>query len=173
MSDARKVLFVDRDGTLVEEPADEQVDSLEKIRFMPDVFASLQKLTAAGYRLVMVTNQDGLGTSSFPREKFELAQNFIVDAFASQGLAFDAICVCPHRPADGCDCRKPRPGHVADYLRNTQVDLAHSAVIGPARAAQRQRRGNLAGHRARTAGTPRQLQARDQGDAHPDRTRPG
>ncbi len=130
MSDARKVLFVDRDGTLVEEPADEQVDSLEKIRFMPDVFASLQKLTAAGYRLVMVTNQDGLGTASFPRQTFELAQNFIVDAFASQGLTFDAICICPHRPADGCNCRKPQPGHVAEYLRATKVDLAHSAVIG-------------------------------------------
>src|SRR5690349_25047193 len=130
MSDARKVLFVDRDGTLVEETADEQVDSLDKIRFMPDVFASLQKLTAAGYRLVMVTNKNGLGTASFPRDKFELAQDFIVEAFASQGLTFDAICVCPHRPADDCDCRKPKPGHVAGYLRSTSVDLARSAVIG-------------------------------------------
>jgi imidazoleglycerol-phosphate dehydratase/histidinol-phosphatase len=130
MTDARKVLFVDRDGTLVEEPPDEQVDSLGKIRFMPDVFASLQKLTAAGYRLVMVTNQDGLGSVSFPRERFELAQQFILDAFASQGLSFDAICICPHRPADGCDCRKPKPGHAADYLRNTAVDLTRSAVIG-------------------------------------------
>jgi len=130
MSEASKVLFVDRDGTLVEEPPDEQVDSLEKIRFMPDVFAELQKLTAAGYRLVMVTNQDGLGTASFPREKFELAQNFIVEAFASQGLTFDAVCICPHRPADGCSCRKPNPGMVAEYLRSTPVDLARSAVIG-------------------------------------------
>jgi imidazoleglycerol-phosphate dehydratase/histidinol-phosphatase len=130
MSEASKVLFVDRDGTLVEEPPDEQVDSLEKIRFMPDVFAELQKLTSAGYRLVMVTNQDGLGTASFPREKFELAQNFIVEAFASQGLTFDAICICPHRPADGCSCRKPNPGMVAEYLRSTPVDLARSAVIG-------------------------------------------
>ena len=130
MSEALRVLFVDRDGTLVEEPPDEQVDSLEKIRFMPAVFASLQKLTAAGYRLVMVTNQDGLGTASFPREKFELAQNFIVDAFASQGLTFGAICICPHRPADGCSCRKPNPGMVAEYLRNAPVDMAGSAVIG-------------------------------------------
>ena len=130
MTEASRVLFVDRDGTLVEEPPDEQVDSLEKIRFMPDVFAELQKMTSAGYRLVMVTNQDGLGTASFPREKFELAQNFIVNAFASQGLTFDAICVCPHRPADGCSCRKPNPGMVAEYLRTTSVDMARSAVIG-------------------------------------------
>jgi len=130
MTETQKVLFVDRDGTLVEEPPDEQIDSLEKIRFMPDVFASLQKLTAAGYRLVMVTNQDGLGTATFPQEKFELAQNFILEAFASQALTFDAICLCPHRPADGCDCRKPKPGHVAEYLRNTPLDLARSAVIG-------------------------------------------
>jgi imidazoleglycerol-phosphate dehydratase/histidinol-phosphatase len=126
----QKILFVDRDGTLVEEPPDEQVDSLEKIRFMPEVFASLKKLTAAGYRLVMVTNQDGLGTRSFPRPAFEKPQNFIIESFASQGLTFDAICICPHRPADGCDCRKPRPGMVAEFLKTAAVDLARSAVIG-------------------------------------------
>ena len=74
MSQARKYLFVDRDGTLIEEPADEQVDSLAKVRWMPDVFASLQKVVAAGYRLVMITNQDGLGTPSLPREQFEAPQ---------------------------------------------------------------------------------------------------
>ena len=67
----QKYLFVDRDGTLIEEPPDEQVDSLEKVRWMPGVFAALQQLVAAGYRLVMVTNQDGLGTPGFPRERFD------------------------------------------------------------------------------------------------------
>ncbi|MDR2214218.1 MAG: bifunctional histidinol-phosphatase/imidazoleglycerol-phosphate dehydratase HisB [Nevskiaceae bacterium] len=127
---AQRVLFVDRDGTLIEEPADEQVDSLDKIRFMPGVFAALQSIVAAGYRLVMVTNQDGLGTASFPLEQFEQPQRFMLDAFASQGLTFDAICVCPHRPADNCDCRKPKPGIVRDYLASHSIDLAASAMVG-------------------------------------------
>jgi imidazoleglycerol-phosphate dehydratase / histidinol-phosphatase len=127
---AERVLFIDRDGTLVEEPADEQVDSLAKIRWVPGVFAALQRLSAAGYRLVMVTNQDGLGTASFPREHFEPAQNFIVETLASQGITFDAICICPHKPADGCACRKPKLGIVQDYLQRTRIDRANSAVIG-------------------------------------------
>jgi imidazoleglycerol-phosphate dehydratase/histidinol-phosphatase len=125
-----KVLFVDRDGTLVVEPPDEQVDRLDKIRFVPDVFASLQQLLRAGYRLVMVTNQDGLGTASFPQSDFAIPQQFILEAFASQGITFDAICICPHTPADGCDCRKPAVKIVESYLRDHQIDRAQSAVIG-------------------------------------------
>lgn len=126
----QKYLFLDRDGTLVEEPADEQVDSLEKIRWMPGVFGALQQLTAAGFQLVMVTNQDGLGTPSFPRPRFELAQKFILDTLASQGISFAAICICPHRPADNCDCRKPRVGILREFLAGHSIDLAASAVIG-------------------------------------------
>jgi imidazoleglycerol-phosphate dehydratase/histidinol-phosphatase len=125
-----KVLFVDRDGTLVVEPPDEQVDRLDKIRFVPDVFASLQQLVRAGYRLVMVTNQDGLGTASFPQPDFAIPQQFILEAFASQGITFDAICICPHLPDDGCDCRKPAAKIVEGYLRDHTIDLAHSAVVG-------------------------------------------
>jgi imidazoleglycerol-phosphate dehydratase/histidinol-phosphatase len=126
----QKYLFVDRDGTLIEEPPDEQVDSLAKVRWMPDVFAALQKLTAAGYQLVMVTNQDGLGTASFPRENFEAPQQFVLDTLASQGIGFAGICICPHRPADGCDCRKPKLGLVKDFLAAHSVDLAASAMVG-------------------------------------------
>ncbi|HUI60613.1 MAG TPA: hypothetical protein VLX90_10340, partial [Steroidobacteraceae bacterium] len=78
------IVFVDRDGTLVEEPDDQQVDSLEKIRFMPGVFAALGQLRRQGYRLVMVTNQDGLGTPAYPQASFALVQKFIIDTFASQ-----------------------------------------------------------------------------------------
>jgi imidazoleglycerol-phosphate dehydratase/histidinol-phosphatase len=130
MSTAQKYLFVDRDGTLVEEPADEQVDSLEKIRWMPGVFGALQQLTSAGYQLVMVTNQDGLGTPAFPRGRFDLAQNFILDTLASQGVTFAAICICPHRPADNCDCRKPKVGMLREFLATHSIDPAASAVIG-------------------------------------------
>jgi len=125
-----KVAFVDRDGTLVEEPADEQVDLLEKIRFMPDVFASVKRLQAAGFRLVMVTNQDGLGGASLPQEKFDLAHQFILDAFSSQGIEFDAVFICPHFVRDACECRKPKTALVAGYVRDHAVDLAASCMIG-------------------------------------------
>jgi len=125
-----KVVFLDRDGTLVEEPPDEQVDRLEKIRFFPGVFAALAKLQAAGYRLAMVTNQDGLGTDSFPLSDFERTQQFIVDSFASQGIVFDEIFVCPHRKNDGCDCRKPKTSLVDRWVAERKIDLAASAMVG-------------------------------------------
>ena len=125
-----KVLFVDRDGTLVEEPADEQVDSLAKIRFLPEVFAALNELQRAGYKLVMVTNQDGLGTASFPQENFEIPQRFILDAFASQGIHFEAVFICPHFPRDACACRKPLTTLVDDWIKTAGVDLTTSAMVG-------------------------------------------
>jgi imidazoleglycerol-phosphate dehydratase/histidinol-phosphatase len=130
MNAPRPTLFIDRDGTLIEEPPDEQVDRLEKIRFVPGVFAALGELAAAGYSLVMVTNQDGLGTASFPQADFELSQDFILAAFASQGLRFDGVCICPHFAADGCDCRKPRTGLLREYLATHAFDPSRSAVIG-------------------------------------------
>ena len=125
-----KVLFVDRDGTLIEEPPDEQVDAIEKIRFMPGVFAALRHAQRAGYQLAMVTNQDGLGSASFPQAAFDVPHQFMLDAFSSQGIEFDAVFVCPHRKADGCDCRKPKIKLVEGYVRDQAVDLAASAMIG-------------------------------------------
>ena len=125
-----KVLFVDRDGTLIEEPADEQVDSLEKIRFMPGVFDALRQAKSAGYKLAIVTNQDGLGTASFPQAHFDVPHQFLLDAFSSQGIEFDAVFVCPHRKTDACGCRKPATKLVEGYVRDLQVDLAASAMIG-------------------------------------------
>jgi imidazoleglycerol-phosphate dehydratase/histidinol-phosphatase len=130
MTAPAKILFIDRDGTLIEEPADEQVDSLAKVQWMPDVFVSLQKAVAAGYRLVMVTNQDGLDTPSFPRAQFEPPQRFVLDTLASQGIRFDEIFICPHKPADGCSCRKPKAGHIGDFLQRVPADLSASAVVG-------------------------------------------
>ena len=124
------VLFVDRDGTLVEEPSDKQVDSLSKVRFMPGVFAALAELSRRGFRLAMVTNQDGLGTGSFPRQAFEESQQFILEAFKSQGIEFDAVFICPHLPGDGCECRKPGTGLVKDYIHDANVDISASAMVG-------------------------------------------
>lgn len=130
MTAAVPTLFIDRDGTLVEEPHDEQVDALEKIRFLPGVFAALNELKRRGYRLVMVTNQDGLGTSSFPQAHFDKAHEFIVEAFRSQGIEFERTFICPHFKTDGCDCRKPKTALVDGFVREGTVDLAASAVIG-------------------------------------------
>jgi imidazoleglycerol-phosphate dehydratase / histidinol-phosphatase len=124
------VLFIDHDGTLVEEPPDRQVDSLEKIRFMPGVFAALAQLSQAGFRLVIVSNQDGLGTPSHPTARFEQAHQFILEAFGSQSVTFERVFLCPHFAADGCECRKPRTGLLREFLRDGHVDLRASAVIG-------------------------------------------
>ena len=123
-------LFIDRDGTLVEEPADEQVDRLDKIRLMPGVIPALLALKRAGYALVIVTNQDGLGTATLPEAAFRAAHEFILALFASQGITFDAVLICPHFARDDCDCRKPNTRLVEEYLAQAPMDPARSAVIG-------------------------------------------
>jgi imidazoleglycerol-phosphate dehydratase / histidinol-phosphatase len=123
-------LFIDRDGTLIEEPPDEQVDALNKIRFMPGVFHALKVLSDRGFRLVMVTNQDGLGSEAFPESAFQECQDFILDSFRSQGIEFHSVFICPHREKDGCGCRKPKTGLLTSYLNQHPIDLGHSAVIG-------------------------------------------
>jgi imidazoleglycerol-phosphate dehydratase/histidinol-phosphatase len=127
---AERVLFIDRDGTLIEEPADEQVDSLQKLRLLPGVIPALLELQRAGYRCVLVSNQDGLGTPSFPEPAFREPQDFLRDLLASQGIEFDAEFFCPHFPGDDCECRKPRTGLLTDYLAARTLDREHSYVIG-------------------------------------------
>jgi len=124
------ILFVDRDGTLNAEPPDEQVDSLDKIRLMPGVIPALLELRRAGFTLVMVTNQDGLGTESLPRDAFERAQQFILELFASQGIVFEQVFVCPHFKHQDCACRKPRVGMVRSYLDAHPMDAARSFMVG-------------------------------------------
>jgi imidazoleglycerol-phosphate dehydratase/histidinol-phosphatase len=126
----RKILFVDRDGTLIKEPDDFQVDQLEKVRLVEGAITALHRLRRFGYSLVMVSNQDGMGTPSFPRDRFTEVQSFVLDIFASQGVIFDDILICPHVPTDHCACRKPRTGLLIKYLKDRLIDWDRSAVIG-------------------------------------------
>ena len=123
-------LFIDRDGTLIEEPTDEQVDRLDKVRLVAGVMPALAALKAAGFRFVMVTNQDGLGTPGFPEPAFRHVQEFMLALFASQGVDFAEVLICPHRESDGCDCRKPSTRLVDEYCARTPIDPSRSAVIG-------------------------------------------
>jgi len=126
----RRIVFLDRDGTLNEETADEQIDSLEKVRLMPGVVPALLDLKAAGFAFVMVTNQDGLGTPSFPHERFTQAHDFILALLASQGIEFEAVCICPHFKREECECRKPKIGMVRDFLAAHPIDKARSFMVG-------------------------------------------
>ena len=126
----KNILFIDRDGTLVEEPHDNQVDDVTKIRLCKGVMAALQRLVQAGFQLVMVSNQDGLGTSSFPEADFQPSHDFILELFTSQGIIFSDIFICPHRSVDNCACRKPKTGLLDAFLQKNQLNKDRCWVIG-------------------------------------------
>lgn len=128
----KKVLFIDRDGTIViEPPVDYQLDSLEKLEFYPGVFQWLSKIASElDYELVMVTNQDGLGTSSFPEETFWPAHNKTIRAFKNEGIEFKEVLIDRSFPQDNAPTRKPRTGLLTKYMNNPDYDLANSYVIG-------------------------------------------
>lgn len=127
----QKILFIDRDGTLIEEPSDEQIDSFDKLHFLPGVFKNLRFICEkTDFALVLVSNQDGLGTSSFPENTFWPVHNFIIDTFASEGITFAAQHIDRHFPADNSPMRKPGVGMLTEYLDINRYDLAASYVIG-------------------------------------------
>ena len=127
----KKVLFIDRDGTLTIEPGDYQVDAFEKLVFYPEVFRYLSSIVRElDYELVMVTNQDGLGTESFPEEEFWPYQNHLVNSFKNEGVVFSEIFIDRTFPHDKADTRKPGAGMLKGYINNPEFDLSASFVIG-------------------------------------------
>jgi len=126
----KKVLFIDRDGTLNHETADEQIDAFEKLEFLPKVFRNMYNIQKnLDYELVMVTNQDGLGTDSFPEDTFWPVHNFILKAFENEGVVFDDICIDRSFPQDNLPTRKPGTAMLTKYMEG-DYDLKNSFVIG-------------------------------------------
>ena len=126
-----KILFIDRDGTLIEEPADEQIDSFEKLKFVKGVFRNLAFIREKlDFKFVMVSNQDGLGTDAFPEDTFWPVHNFILQTLEGEGITFDDILIDPHFPEDNAPTRKPNTGLVEKYINDPECDIANSYVIG-------------------------------------------
>lgn len=127
---AKKVLFIDRDGTMIKEPADEQIDAFEKLEFYPKALFYLSKIAGElDFELVMVTNQDGLGTATFPEESFWPVHNFILKTFEHEGVTFDEILIDRTFPTDNAPTRKPKTGLLTRYF-SADYDLENSFVIG-------------------------------------------
>ena len=127
----KKVLFIDRDGTLALEPEGYQLDSFEKLDFYPGAFTYLGKIAKElNFELVMITNQDGLGTASFPEETFWPVQHFLLRAFQNEGIEFNEVLIDKSLPQDNAPTRKPRTGMLTSYLGNPEYDLSKSYVIG-------------------------------------------
>ena len=127
----KKILFIDRDGTLAIEPEEYQLDSFDKLVFYPEVFTFLGKIARElNYELVMITNQDGLGTDSFPEDTFWPVQQFLIKAFENEGVVFNDVLIDKSFPEDNAPTRKPRTGMLTRYLDPTVYDLENSFVIG-------------------------------------------
>src|SRR6185436_20941002 len=128
----KRILFIDRDGTLINEaPPTYQLDSFDKLTFYPDMFKYMRRIAEElDYELVMVTNQDGLGTSSFPEDTFWPLQNFVMKSLENESIHFSEVCIDRTFPADHAPTRKPATGMLTKYLNNEDYDIANSYVIG-------------------------------------------
>lgn len=128
---SQKYAFIDRDGTLIFEPQDTfVVNGVDQLKVLEGVIPSLKEIIDEGFRLVMVTNQDGLGTSENPKDNFDLIQNTLIKTFDDNGIIFDEIFVCPHYLSENCNCRKPKTGLLDEFLKTTEVDFQNSIMIG-------------------------------------------
>lgn len=130
MTTKKKIAFVDRDGTILIEPEDKQIDTLAKFSFKPGSIEFLRRLKILGYELILVTNQDGLGTIGYPSKTFEELNTLMLRILESEGISFSEIYICPHFESDGCRCRKPQLGLLPVYLQKGDFDREQSFVVG-------------------------------------------
>lgn len=138
-----KIAFLDRDGALIFEPQDTyQVDSVDQLQILPGVAEGLLCLQKLGYCLVMVTNQDGLGTTKNPQENFDAVQNELFARLGVHGIKFERVFVCPHFPEEKCACRKPKTTLVEEFLKEGPIDYEKSLMVGD-RETDRQFANNL------------------------------
>lgn len=127
----KKYAFIDRDGTLIFEPQDTfQIDSIKKLKILDGVITGLKTLVEKRYELIMVTNQNGLGTASFPWPNFQAPQNKMLSIFEKNGIKFKKIYICPHLPVKNCSCRKPKVGLVKKFLKENLIDQEQSFFCG-------------------------------------------
>lgn len=127
----QKYAFIDRDGTLIFEPQDTYVvNGIAQLKVLEGVFSGLKKLMEAGFKLVMVTNQDGLGTPENSQNNFDSVQEVLFKILAENGIIFERIFVCPHFLSENCNCRKPKTGLLDEFLKTTEVDFQNSIMIG-------------------------------------------
>uniref|UniRef100_UPI0025FE91A0 histidinol-phosphatase n=1 Tax=Pseudoxanthomonas sp. TaxID=1871049 RepID=UPI0025FE91A0 len=124
------ILFIDRDGTLIEEPEDFQIDAYEKVRFVAGVIPALLKLRDAGYEFVIVSNQDGLGSEQYPRASFDGPQALMMQVFESQGIRFRDVLIDDSWPHENRPTRKPGIGLMIPYLQDRSIDWARSGMVG-------------------------------------------
>ncbi|MAW06836.1 MAG: histidinol-phosphatase [Halobacteriovoraceae bacterium] len=131
----KKFAILDRDGTLIEETNDERIDSLEKLKLLPNMVSSLRQLKELGFTLVMATNQYDLGTKKFPVAKFEKPQNHLLSTLEKEGITFEEIFICPHGKYSKCNCKKPKLGMLPhNFIK--KIDQSSSIMVGDRRSDQ-------------------------------------
>lgn len=125
-----KVVFLDRDGTIIVDPPDNRIDSIQKIQLFPDTIEALTTIAQLGYGIILITNQAGIAEGRITEQKFWQIHNEILKRLAPSGIAIRKTYLCPHRPADNCNCRKPKPAMLLQAAEEFAIDLPHSWFIG-------------------------------------------
>ena len=124
----QKALFLDRDGVINEDLG--YVYEARNFKFCEGIFEALANFSALGYKLIVITNQSGIGRGYYTVRQFEILNEFMLGEFKKRGVTIDEVCFCPHAPEDNCECRKPRPKMILEAARKFSVDLEHSIMIG-------------------------------------------